>query len=173
MEMAALSVARINQYLSGAFGGRARTALNALFTDMATTPVSIAVATFTVLPEHANRILTLDRAAGSAVLLPPATGTGAKFDFYLSVDLTGNVTIDTVGSDIMQGAAIFETDNASDGVTAYPTTSSTDTLTMFTASGGTTGGKVGAQVQLRDVAAGVYSVLYVSSASGTEVTPFS
>lgn len=171
--MAALSVARINQYLSGAFGGRARTALNALFTDLATTPVNVASSTFTVTPDHANRIINLNLAAGIAILLPPALGTGARYDFYVGTTFTGNCTIDTVGTDVMQGLAVFNADSTGDVTYTFPTTSSTDTLTMYTASSNTTGGIVGAQVQLRDVAPGVYSVLYFSEAGGTEATPFS
>ena len=171
--MAALSVARINQYLSGAFSGRARTALNALFTDLAAVPVNVTSSTFTVTPEHANRVITLNLAAGIAILLPPALGTGARYDFYVGTTFTGNCTIDTVGSDVMQGVAVFNADSTGDVTYTFPTTSSTDTLTMYTAANNTTGGIVGAQVQLRDVAAGVYSVLYFSEAGGTEATPFS
>ena len=171
--MAALSVARINQYLSGAFGGRARDALARLFTDLVDGPVNVASSTFTVTPDHANRIINLNRAAGIAILLPPALGTGARYGFYVGTTFAGNCTIDTVGTDVMQGLAVFNADSTGDVTYTFPTTSSTDTLTMYTASSNTTGGIVGAQVQLRDVAPGVYSVLYFSEAGGTEATPFS
>ncbi len=171
--MAGTTVSRINQYLSGAFGGRARTALQALFTDISNEPVNVTAATFTVTPEHANRVITLNRAAGIAIILPPALGTGAKYDFYVGTTFTGNCTIDTVGSDVMQGLAVFNADSTGDVTYTFPTTSSTDTITMYTAANNTTGGIVGAMVQLRDVAPGVFSVLYFSEAGGTEVTPFS
>jgi len=45
-----------------------------------------------------------------------------------------------------------------------------DTITL---DGSTTGGILGGQVELQDVASGVFSVVVRGAATGTEATPFS
>lgn len=172
--MAVLSVGNIVTRLNHAFKDRLQnSALYQLFAEINPAPVNVTAATFEVTSAHVNKIITLNRAAGIAITLPAATGTGDRYSFYVGTTFTGNCTIDTVGSDVMQGMAIFNADSTGDVTYTFPTTSSTDTLTMYTAASNTTGGIVGAMVELRDVAAGVYSVLYFSEAGGTEVTPFS
>lgn len=171
-------VKRLSQAVANSQLGNAVRALFAdVLTDLTTlTPavVDCTASTLTVTAAlHANKTITLNRAAGIAVVLPAATGTGNKYTFYVGTTFTGNCTIDTVGSDVMQGLAIFNADSTGDVTYSFPTTSSTDTLTMYTDANNTTGGIVGAQVELQDVASGVFSVKYFSEAGGTEVTPFS
>lgn len=168
----ALTKQEITQYINLNFPNDQQSrALAHLFKRLADDPTNVTTSTYTVQAD--DTLISLNRAAGIAVLLPAATGTGRKLSFFVPTTLTGNVTIDTIGTDIMQGMAIFNADSTGDVTYSFPTTSSTDTLTMFTASGGTTGGLAGARVDLQDVASGVWSVIYVSEAGGTEVTPFS
>lgn len=121
---------------------------------------------------HDGKIVTLNRAAGIALTLPAATGSGSVFKLIVGTTFTGNATIKVVGDDIMVGQAIFAND--SDGsVSAYETAATSDTLTMYTGAGNTTGGIAGAVIELIDIAANTWFVNMVSAAGGTEATPFS
>jgi len=121
---------------------------------------------------HDGKIVTLNRAAGIAVTLPAATGSGSVFKLIVGTTFTGNATIKVVGDDIMVGQAIFAND--SDGsVSAFETAADTDTITMYTAANNTTGGVAGAVIDLIDIAANTWFVNMISAAGGTEATPFS
>lgn len=169
--MATLTVARINQYLAGAFGGRARSALHALFADLATNPVDVTSSTFTVLPEYANRPITLNRAAGIAVTLPAATGSGAKFTLFVGTTITSNTTTITAsGTDKYQGYALAFQDDAA-AVGGWGAVAGTSTI--FTMDGTTRGGYAGDAVTFTDVALGRWQVAFTGKQTGTEATPFS
>lgn len=118
---------------------------------------------------HAGVPVVLNRAAGIAVTLPAATGSGASFEFIIGATVTSNTTTIKVANatDVMGGALTVATDIA--GVTC-PTTSTSDTITM---NGSTTGGIIGSRVKLIDVASGLWSVSGELVSSGTEATPFS
>lgn len=186
--MATLSTTSIVQYLNNAWSGKARNALQALFSKvnvdllavearaLALEPavVDCTASTLTVTAAlHAQRTVTLNRAAGIAVTLPAATGSGNRYKFIVGTTFTSSGTIKVVTDDVMTGLAIFETDNATDGVTAYATAADSDTITFYTGASNTTGGIKGAVVELTDIAADLWHVMYYSSAGGTEVTPFS
>ena len=121
---------------------------------------------------HANRIVTLNRAAGIAVTLPAATGSGNRYTFIVGTTFTSNGTIKVVGDDIMVGHAILAQDSA-DTVVQFGTASDSDTITFYTAANNTTGGIKGAKVELIDMAADTWHVVYISEAGGTEASPFS
>lgn len=169
----ALTRKAITQYLAGVFTGVQRTALFGILTRSALDIVDVTTSTYTVPDNNTDMLITLNRAAGIAVLLPAATGSGRRIKFYVGTTFTGNCTIDTIGTDVLQGMAVLNADSTGDVTYTFPTTSSTDTLTMYTDTNNTTGGIVGAMVELQDVAAGVFTVMYVSEAGGTEATPFS
>lgn len=136
-------------------------------------PISVTSSTFTLRPEnHANTTIVLNRAAGVTVTLPAATGSGFKFRIVVGTTVTSNSDIIQVAnsSDTMTGNAIVATDNASDVVIAFETTSTSDTITL---NGTTTGGIKGDYIELEDVASTLWTVKMVASATGTEVTPFS
>lgn len=121
---------------------------------------------------HDGKIVTLNRAAGIALTLPAATGSGSVFKLIVGTTFTGAATVKVVGDDIMKGQAIFAND--SDGsVSAYETAADTDTITMYTAANNTTGGIAGAVIDLIDIAANTWFVNMISAAGGTEATPFS
>lgn len=166
--MAALTVARIQQYISNTFSGKARDALYRLFSDLAPTPVDCTAATLTVTQaDHANKLIRLNRAAGITVTLHPATGTGAIYRFYVGTTFTGSGIIQVTTTDIIQGAVGMTTDAA--GV-MIPTAATSDTITM---NGSTTGGIVGSYIELQDAALGVWSVRGAIVSTGAEATPFS
>ena len=119
---------------------------------------------------HDNRTVTLNRAAGIAVTLPAATGSGSRYRFFIGTTITSNTTtIKVVGDDTMSGLALSAADSGA-SVNGWETASDTDTITF---DGTTTGGILGDFVELIDVAADKWHVRVQSSSTGSEATPFS
>lgn len=141
--------------------------------EQGSTPVSVTDATLTVTrAAHAGKAILLNRAAGIAVTLPNATGTGAVYRFVIGTAITSNTTTVKVAraADTIQGRAYVETDT-SNAVIAFAAVAGTDdTVTL---NGGTLGGLVGDEVIVTDIAANKYQVMAYTKASGTEATPFS
>lgn len=134
--------------------------------------VSATAATLSVTSTaHAGRTVLLDRAAGQAVTLPAATGTGNSYRFFVATTITSNSTTIKVAdaTDIMAGAAIVANDSDA-SASIFETAADSDTITF---NGGTTGGIKGCTVELQDVATNLWSVRIVGAATGTEATPFS
>jgi hypothetical protein len=134
--------------------------------------VSLTTATATVTAEaHSGRTVLLDRAAGQALTLPAATGSGNSYKFFVVTTITTNATTIKVadGTDVMAGVAIVANDGG-DTASIFETASTSDTITF---NGGTTGGIRGATVELQDVAPDLWSVRVIGAATDTEATPFS
>lgn len=168
-------VKRLSQAVADSQLGRA---VRALFADVLTDITSLTPAvvnctdsTLTVsATTHANKTATLNRAAGIAVTLPAATGTGNVYRFYVGTTFTGDASFVTTGGDILSGTALLFADGG-DTVVGFATASNTIRLDMFD-TGNTTGGLKGAHAVFTDVAADLWHVHYVSDAAGTEATPF-
>lgn len=134
--------------------------------------VAVTAATATVTAEaHAGRTVLLDRAAGQALTLPPATGSGNAYKFFVKTTITTNTTTIKVAdaTDVMAGVAIVANDTDA-SASIFETASTTDTITF---DGSTTGGIAGATVELQDVASNLWSVRIIGAATGEEATPFS
>jgi len=134
--------------------------------------VSVTGATATVTAAaHSGRTVLLDRAAGQALTLPAATGTGNTYKFFVATTITSNSTTIKVAdaTDIMAGVAIVANDSDA-SASLFETGADSDTITF---NGGTTGGIKGATVELQDVAANLWSVRIVGAATDAEATPFS
>jgi hypothetical protein len=138
--------------------------VSARIVDVTGSTLAVASAT------HEGKIITLNRAAGIAVTLPAATGSGDKYTFVVGTTFTGAGTIKVTGNDIMIGTAILFADGG-DTVVAFATAATSDTITF--AADNSTGGIAGAYVELVDIKADTWFVKYVSDAAGTEATPFS
>jgi hypothetical protein len=118
---------------------------------------------------HSGKVVTLNRAAGIAVTLPAAVGSGLQVMFFLGTTVTSNTTtIATAGSDVYNGSVI-QCKN-SDGSGAHYSASTAKTITL---NGTTTGGIKGDTIFLTDVATGVWSLWAVLNGSGTLATPLS
>lgn len=140
--------------------------------DLNSTPVSVTASTVTLDPAtHAGRPVVLNLAAGIAVTLPAATGTGDEYKLIVGTTFTGAATVKVVGNDIMKGTALLFSD-AGDATVGFATAADSDTITLW-ATGSTTGGIAGEVVELIDIAADTWFVKLVSDAAGTEATPFS
>jgi hypothetical protein len=118
--------------------------------------VNVTAATLAVTrAKHCDKIITLNLAAGIAVTLPAAVGSGDKYEFLVGTTFTGDCTIAVANAtDVMAGMASL-LDNDSTAQTAYAATGTDDTLTM---NGTTKGGLVGDRVELVDIDAGVWAV---------------
>lgn len=135
-------------------------------------PYSLTAATLTIdRKQHEGAVINLNRAAGSTVTLPAATGTGGIYEFVVSTTVTSNSDIIKVANsvDIMAGVAIQAADAGSTS-NVWETGATDDTITL---NGTTTGGIKGDRIVLKDVASGVWNVTVFGAASGTEATPFS
>lgn len=134
--------------------------------------VAVTASTLTLsIAAHHNKTVTLDRAAGIAVTLPDAIGSGARFTLVLITTVTSNSTTVKVpdANNTMTGTALLAQD-AADTAVMFETAATTDTITF---NGSTTGGIKGDSVELIDIAADLWWVRVMGSATGTEATPFS
>jgi hypothetical protein len=133
--------------------------------------VSVTASTATINPAgYLGQLIVLNRAAGSTVTLPAATGSGNRYEFVVGTTVTSNSDIIRVanGTDVMAGVAYVAQDGG-DTIVAFETAADSDTITM---NGGTTGGIRGARIVLDDIAAGVWAVNVWGAATGTEASPF-
>ena len=135
--------------------------------------VNVTDATLTLTAAlHANRIVTLNRAAGVTVTAPAATGTGDKYTIIIGTAASSNANIieTSATSEHMAGSLRSVDDDADTGL-AWNADTSDDTITM---DGTATGGKIGDMIVLRDYAATIFSVDgHITQSGGSEVTPFS
>lgn len=126
---------------------------------------TITDATATLTDYEAGGVVVVNRAAGCTITMPAAVGNGYRYLITSIVDQTGSLIIAALGADVMQGVAMTDMTGV-----VWPTADDTDTITL---NGTTTGGEKGARVELIDVASGIWNVLVISEATGTEETPFS
>lgn len=132
------------------------------------TTVTAATAALTAAA-HAGQTIVVNRAAGSTLTLPAATGSGNRYTINTIADQTGDLVVQVAdATDTMQGVAYLGNDSA--GASCFYTADTSDTVTL---DGSTQGGLKGARVELVDVAANIWNVMVYSEASGTEATPFS
>jgi len=122
---------------------------------------------------HSGKIIALNQATGSAVTLPAATGTGARFNIIVSVTVTSNAhTIDVAGADEFNGVVYQVDTDTSDTVAAYPALAGDD-FDGISMNGGTTGGLIGDWFEIVDIASGVWAIRGFTNATGTVATPIS
>jgi hypothetical protein len=145
---------------------------NVIGAVLATEPVAVTGATLTCSRDvHGGRVIAVNAAAGCAVTLPNATGTGAEYRFFIGTTITSNSTTIKVNNatDVMSGRAFVISDGAA-AVLGYATAASSDTITL---NGTTTGGIAGDMIEIIDVSPGIFQVKVLTAATGTEATPFS
>lgn len=137
--------------------------------------VNLTASTLTVTrDDHEGRTITVNRAAGSTITLPAATGTGSKYKFYVGTTITSNSLIVKAASasDSFLGIALGS-DNDGEGATGYTwkTDAGDDTITL---NGTATGGYAGDVIEIEDVATGIFSIkAFIKQSGGSEATPFS
>lgn len=130
-------------------------------------PVNITTAQ-TLTTANAGKINTINSAAGIALVMPAATGTGNTYTFFIGTTVTSiGTTITTGGSDKITGSA-YQT-GATGAATAFYIASGS----VITLNGTTKGGIKGDLITYRDVGAALWSVEVLESITGTAATPFS
>jgi hypothetical protein len=128
---------------------------------------------------HGGAITTLNRAAGMAITLPPATGSGVAFTLIVGTTFTAAASIAVAdGTDYMVGTASLGIDGGTAVPHQYPTANTatlateSDTLSLF-GTANSQGGFKGQIVELIDIATDIWFVRTTGDAGGTEATPFS
>ena len=142
------------------------------FSGLSVSPANLTASSASVTEkDHAGKVVTLNRAAGQALTLPNATGSGNKFQFFVATTITSNSTTIKVAraADTMSGVAIVANDTDA-SASIFETAADSDTVTL---NGSTTGGILGCMVTLQDVEANKWYVRVEGAATGTEATPFS
>lgn len=141
-----------------------------------TTPVSrvvtvTAATAYLNVNDHDGKTVVVDAAAGCAIRLPAARGTGAQLRILIGTTITSNSTTIKVANatDVLVGF-VFQAQPAGNTVSAFETASTDDTITF---NGTTTGGIKGDIVELTDIRAGFWSLQAITAATGTTATPLS
>lgn len=135
-------------------------------------PVTVTGSSVTITSaSHAGALVILDNAAGIAVTLPAASGTGAVYRFLVKTTITSNSTTIKVAnaSDTMVGWVSSATTTAGAGL-QEAAGGTDDTITM---NGTTTGGIAGSYVEVQDVAANLWNVFGTLAGSDTLATSLS
>jgi hypothetical protein len=137
--------------------------------------VNLTASTLTITRDaHSERVITVNRAAGSTITLPAATGTGSTYKFFVGTTITsvGLIIKAASASDSFLGLALGA-DNDGEGATGYTwkTDAGDDTITL---NGTSTGGYAGDFIEIIDVASGIFSIqAKIKQSGGSEATPFS
>lgn len=143
-----------------------------LLANPAAKQVNATASTLTITADlHSGKLITLNRAAGIAVTLPAASGTGDCYEFYVGTTVTSNSTTIKVAnsSDIMVGH-VFQFADAGATMNGYETASTDDTITL---DGSTKGGIKGDYFRLVDVAANNWMLEGRVTSTGTEASMLS
>lgn len=144
----------------------------AIANDAARYVAAGATKTLTVAANN-KQVIKLDTLAGSAVTLPAATGSGARFRFLVTVLATSNNhVVSAVGSDVMIGMLFGARIDSGNAVLGFAAQSTSNTITLNrTTTGSVT---LGEWFDVEDVAAAKWEVQGFLTATGAAfATPFS
>lgn len=129
-------------------------------------------ASATLDSSYNRKTVTVSAAAGLTLTLPAATGSGWSCVIVLLTTVTSNNFILQVANstDAFNGFSAMVSDDPATvkGFIASP--GSDDTITL---NGSTKGGFVGDQIEIKDVASGLFQVKLMGKQTGTEATMFS
>lgn len=133
--------------------------------------------TITAAAHDGKTVLINNAGASSATMtLPTASGSGARFRFFVGTTLSGGGTIIiTDGGAHLFGSVNIISDSAFQAGTLFTVggISAGTGSTNFTMDGTTKGGKKGDIIEVEDMATNVYAIRAIVSGSGTEATMFS
>lgn len=135
--------------------------------------VTAIAASATLGASHVGRTSVVGNAAGVAITLPAATGTGNKYRLIIGTALaTGDVTVTCGSGDILSGYVVVEDDGdtTADDVTTFKAGASDEIITIDQSAGS---GAVGDWLELEDFADGVWAVKGWLTGQEDPATPFS
>lgn len=129
--------------------------------------------TKTLTADDSGKLVALDTAAGSVVTLPAATGTGAKYRFYVSVLATSNSHIVKVAnaSDTMIGGIVIADTDTGGAASSFAAAATSDTITLNRSTTGSVA--LGEYLEVEDIASTKWLVSGWIAGTGTVATPFS
>jgi hypothetical protein len=135
-------------------------------------PVS-AGATLTATAANAGTTILLNNAAGSAVTLPAATGTGNRYRFVVTTTTTSGAhkILAASSSDFINGIAIGFTGSTAKVFASAAATN--HSIQMPFAGSQPSGGFIGDYFDVTDVAANLWQINSMYQAGTTPTTPFS
>lgn len=134
--------------------------------------VNLTASTLTVSAAvHDGRIITVNKADGTAITLPAATGSGLSVRFFIGTTITSNSTTIKVAnsSDTMVGFMVIFQDGGDTSLN-IEVGGTNDTITL---NGTTKGGIQGDMIELIDIATNLWYVSGKVSATGTGVSNLS
>ncbi len=137
--------------------------------------VNLTAATLTMTgATHGERIITVNKADGTTITLPAATGTGQKYTIIVGTTISSNTLVVQAASasDSFVGRALG-VDTDAEGATGYHwnADANDDTITM---DGTARGGVAGDRIDIVDLASGIFEVTaFLTQSGGAEATPFS
>lgn len=134
--------------------------------------VNLTAATLTLSQAvHGNKIVTVNKADGTAITLPAASGTGSIYRLFIGTTITSNSTTIKVAnaSDTMVGFMKILQDGG-DTALHFEVGGTNDTITL---NGTTKGGIKGDMIELIDIATNLWYVEGRCSGTGTEETNLS
>lgn len=140
--------------------------------QLSTRIVSSTAATLAItLASHDSKVVVLASTHTQTLTLPVASGSGAMYHFVVSTTGTDGSKVIKVGStlDNMTGQCVINSTSTT-VVAGFLTTATDDTITL---NNNTTGGILGTEVEIIDVATNIYKVRVTANMSGSEATPFS
>ncbi len=141
--------------------------------DLSTNMVAGGASLSLTAAAHNGKTILFDTAAGTALTLPAATGTGARFRCVVSVTVTSNDhTLACAGTDEFAGVVYQVDTDTTDTVAAYPALAA-DNFDIITMNGTTTGGLIGDWYEVQDIASGVWALIGWQNGTGTVATPLS
>jgi len=135
-------------------------------------PISLTASATLDRDVHANGpLVKLNAAAGLTITLPASSGKGDTYRILIETTVTSNNDVIQVANatDVMMGMVVTAQD-AADTAVIWEAAATSDTITL---NGSTKGGIKGDYIEIEDATAGFWRVLGHTSATGTEVTPFS
>ncbi len=132
--------------------------------------VTISSATTLSPVTYGDREILVDSAAGIAITLPTATGSGQRYNLNIVTTITSlTTTVVTTSPDKLVGT-VYQTKTDNTFLTYIFNGTGHTTLTL---NGTTKGGLVGDRIQLTDIKANVWQCLVYEHASGAVASPVS
>jgi hypothetical protein len=121
-----------------------------------------------------GKTYTINAAAGCAITLPAAVGSGNKVTFIIGTTVTSNTTTIKAASadDEFLGVVMQVDADTGDALVAYPALDA-DGFDTVTLDGSTTGGILGDKFTFIDMGAGQWQLDGYESGTGTVATPLS
>jgi hypothetical protein len=132
--------------------------------------VTLVTSTTLTRDSHAGKFIRVSLAAGPALVLPAAVGSGDEYQFTLGTSLSGSMTIKVAStSDTLRGHVQVDASLASNAPVSFTAGTTADTISL---NGTTTGGKLGDYFKFIDEKTGVWHVEGFIRATGASATPF-